>query len=309
MPSPKKGNKNIRVAVIGTCRARDLLHDSYSTKEERLSPKYKSLCDVVWYRFSSFTHTPLQAIQYYKIFRNGLKIPNDLQMLIFSKKLDEKNLAKISEVTDELLDSIDMYVIEISTRNNFECNGFYLNSNYTENNFIRSGGKTMLKWWRSVSKNSKNHSEVIEETIDEIKKDTPSLSKGIISILKNTKKFVQTPEELIVSLKELIKEINKPTIVVPIFNVPGNLIKSRSEISNLLLKHSSTIGYNFYDPTGVLNKVGREKALASNGTDINHYSEKFHHEVGKEFVSFVNKAYENNLKNDKILIEKFENNN
>jgi hypothetical protein len=233
----------------------------------------------------------------------GLDIPKEHQLLAFNSEVSQEASDKISTFARNEFLTVDMFVIEISTRTLFSCDGVFFNSNYLEHNLVRSGGRPLLNWWRSVSKRSDNHQEMVEETVKVLRESDQPPTEEMISIIRNTRKQVQSPEELVGSIQALVDELEVPIVIVPVFNVPENPIRKRTDLMRILVAHAPTVGYHVYDSTHLIEEVGSKAALLSNGADVNHYNESFHHTLVKEFAPFLHKAYHEHPPGTRPLIE------
>jgi len=270
---PDSLDRKIRVGVMGSCRARDMLVNIYKSEEAESSKGNSLPCETVTYNFGIFTHTPSQAIQYYKFLRSREEIMEELQPLFFWKPLVEAE-KQLNVYTQELLDSIDIMVVEARK-------------------FVKLGGKPLLKWWRSVSQGVGEVSqEIVEETLAALpSKDIPD-NENIRFIIKNLRKRIESKQEFSSSLEELIEVVNVPVIVLPHFDIPDSPIVGRHKLRQYIDELSKDIGYHVYDTTPLIAEYGREASLAGGGTSVNHYSHSFHHTLLNNFRPFLHEVYD-----------------
>lgn len=278
--------------MVGSCRVRDILFNAYPDEEEKKSVTRGSFFKTVWYGFSSFSHTTLQAIQYINYFRGADLPPAHIQPMIFDRVLNDSALKGIDEVRDKHLNDVDVFVIEISTLNCFSCGEHYFNQSYLERNLVRPNGKPMLAWLRSLSKEGETHSEIINETLDKIRDGKTELTDGLEEMVRGTQMNVMSYEELKSSFQDIACLLGVPCVFVPPFNTPETPIKKKLELTRLIAELSKDIGFSVFDTTGVVESAGRENALAGNGADVNHYAVGFHKTLIKEFVPFLKEAYQ-----------------
>lgn len=306
IPRSTDSDDHIRVGVIGSCRVRDLFIEAYKLDPKPAESFDAPECKKVWYKFSSFTHTPSQALQYYRFCSGQLAIPKSIQPLVFSREITPDINEALNTLTSEMLGSVDMFVVEVGTMKEFSALGFHINISYTELNLIRAGGKPLLKWWRSVSESNEDHALVVQQTLDALpSKDIPN-TEEMASVIKTGACHVLNSDQLADSINLLKSELDKPIMIVPAFNVPSEPTKQRTELIDSLYDLSSSVGYHFYDPTIVVAEVSREKALAGDGADKNHYQPGFHYTLLKSVVPFVRLAVASHEKNGKYEAVKYQ---
>ena len=289
---PKSANCSdvIRLGVIGSCRVRDIFTDAYKTDSESIERSKALTSKKIWHRFSAFTHTPMQTVQYFRFITGALEIPACLQPLIFNRELDSKHPKRMETLTPELIDSIDMFVAEVCTLNEFYTNLYQINISYTERNFIRAGGKPLLKWWRSVTRQSDDHESVVKETLDALPSKSVPDTVEVAELISNMKQRTMTYAQLASSIECLKSALPKPLLIVPIVNIPDAPAPDRSTLIDTLYSMSSTVGFHFYDPTRVAVAAGQENAFAGNGVDTLHFEPGFHYSLFKDVVPFVQEA-------------------
>ena len=289
---PENPERKVRVGVFGSCRARDMVVNLDNSAEGDKARENSFPCKRVAYNFSIFTHTPSQAKQYYHFLRNRNEFMEEIQPMIFSKPLSEAE-KQLKPYTPELLDSIEMFVVEACTLNNFTCNGIEVGSTYSEQKFVKSGGKPLLKWWRALTMGKGDITQdVIDETLAALpSKDIPD-NLNTRYIIQNLKKRVETKEEFHRSLTALADTLKVPMVVLPHFDIPGEPLVERHEMRSYIDEFAPIIGYNVYDTTALIGKYGREYALAGDGTSVNHYSHSFNHVLLNHFRPYLLELHE-----------------
>jgi len=306
IPKSSHNDDYIRVAVIGSCRARDLFTEAYKLDPKPPESKGAPECKTIWHRFSAFTHTASQALQYFRYVTSALDIAEELQPLVFQRVISPDIRAKLESLTPDILDSIDLFVAEVSTSTEVSVGNIHINISYTETNMVRAGGKPLLKWWRSVSASSQNHAEVIQETLNALPSKNIPDTDAMASIIKHTQHHTLSREELSSSITELKTAFGKPLMIVPVFNVPEAPSEARSELINTLYELSLELGYHFFDPTTVVAEAGCKTALKGGGVDINHYEQGFHYTLLKAVVPFLQQAVAEHNENGTFMSQRYE---
>ena len=297
---PDDLNRKIRVGVLGSCRARDLLVNMYKSEEATQAMGNSVPCEIVTYNFGIFTHTPRQAIQYYNFLKNRTDFMEEIQPLIFWKKLEDAQ-GQLKRYTAELLDSIELLVVEASTLNNFTCDGMEVNASYVEQQFIKVGGKPLLNWWRAVTtEDGEISQDIVNETISALPSKGIPDNENVRFILNNLRKRVETKEEFYDALTDLTKMTDKPLVVVPHFDLTDAPIEKRHPLRSYIKEFSSDLGYGIFDSTDLIGQHGREVALAGEGSSICHYSHSFHHVLLNNFRPFLHDFYEQQRSSDSV---------
>ncbi|MFK8077490.1 MAG: hypothetical protein AB8B84_12970 [Granulosicoccus sp.] len=290
IPKSESCSEVIRLGVIGSCRVRDIFTDAYKTDTGSIESGKAQTSDKIWHRFSAFTHTPMQTLQYFQFITGEIDIPVYMQPLIFNRELDSKHPKRMETLTSELIDSIDMFVAEVCTLNEFYTNSYQINISYTERNFIRAGGKPLLKWWRSVTRQSDDHKAVVKETLDALPSKSIPDTEEVAELIRSMKQRTMTDEQLASSIERLKTRLSKPLLIVPIVNIPDAPAQDRSSLIDKLYSMSATVGFHFYDPTRVAVAAGQENAFSGNGVDTLHFEPGFHYSLFNDVVPFVQEA-------------------
>ena len=128
---------SIRVGVIGTCRLDGPLKTLRNSERGQ----------IPW-AHSGFAHSIHDAAQWVAIIRGEKSIPEHLCPFIFGHPIHK--LVKGHGSTKNLLEgqflfeTIDVLVIELSTKNRVHIDDYDLNSNYLGTHLLRPGGLQLL---------------------------------------------------------------------------------------------------------------------------------------------------------------------
>ena len=265
----------IRVCAFGSCRLIGPLHASADL----------GLAKIIW-SAPSFGHHISQALQNFQIINGRKELPRHFEALAFLKTLDERGYENLQKGGVEL-NNIDIFIVELCTRNQFSCDGFQFNSDYIQEVLVRPGKMPMLKWWRSLNTGTENHLKTTEITLNSIEPSTIFEHGQISDLLNKMQMDVKSDSELKSEINNFIAETEKPLIMVPIFNFPSLPDPNRFELFDMLERNRLSSNFHIFDPTFYINEVGIENALASSGNDINHYESKFQNNLAREFINFI----------------------
>lgn len=268
-------NEPIRAGGVGTCRLRDIIVDM--RPEVLADPQVPEGLHtaLAWRGFNAFTHTAPQACQYHKIFNSDTELPAFIEPLVYNRPLVPRDIKKIASAGQDFLSTIDVYFIEIATLNLFSWNGFYFNQNYLERNLVKAGGKPMLKWLRSLSQETDDHEDNIAEIIDALPLGDLENNEDNRSLIRGLKKIVQTREDLVESLKNFRSQVGCPVVAVTPFVLEGDN-ERRVEFAEDVESAAIEAGCMTYNVGNLIDRIGREKVLAGDGADVNHFEPGIH---------------------------------
>jgi len=289
MPCTSRDSGRLRVGVIGSCRARDTFYEAYQLDPALRSSAGAPECPLVWYRYSAFTHTLPQALQYHRIVSGDLEIPEDLQPCILFNRMSDGIRKRLSSLTPELTDSIDLYAVEVSTFGELVVGDYSLHASYVEPKLVRAGGKPLLNWWRSVSTNGDAHAEVVAATLAALPSREIEDNATNRWIIEEGRLVEQSDEAAGASLRALRQRLDRPLLLMPAFNTPTKFSQARATMIERLDRLATTEGCHFFDPTSVVAAAGHEVALKG-GVDTMHYAKGFHYSLLKAVVPFLDEA-------------------
>ena len=305
IPRSEGSDKLLRIGVIGSCRARDLFYEAYKLDPKPPESIGAPECSLVWYRFSAFTHSILQALQYQRFVSGRLEIPAELQPFLLFYSVTPAVQKRLSTLTAQLINSIDLYVVELSTLSDFSVGQYSFNSSYAETNLVRAGGKPLLKWWRSAANPENDHQAIVQETLNALPSKNIQDTEVMRSVIAKGKWHTQSLDESAASLCLLMNELGKPIVIVPACNTPDAPSENREKLIDNLEKLSVQEGCHFFDPTLVIADAGQINALKG-GVDTMHYEQGFHYSLLKAVVPFLQQAVSLHKQTGEFSVQRYE---
>ena len=271
----KDGQKNLTVAVIGTCRLDRPINELVSTDQAK----------ILW-DHSGFSHSIQDALQWISLLNQETAIPSELEMLIYGQSSNQLSVTETKEYFangKKFLDSADICVIEVSTKNRVHTNDFDLNSDYLTNNFVRPGGLPVLDWWSKICQggvHSVEELDLLQNSNSELEKAFPNFLNIILSQCRRT---IGTNIDVLNGIKLLKEKIPKCECVIIANPDPLNM----NLASFLAHESNENHTFRFLDPNSLIKNFELSNVFKGEGTDFNHYNESFELTMGEYLRDFI----------------------
>jgi hypothetical protein len=270
-PAGVLGDREVRVALIGSCRL--------------LGPFDRS--SFLDFFITGYTHTLSEGIQKYKWMASKLSLPTEVSPYIFDQQQPKQN----SEWS-EFCNNLDIVLFEISSLQEICYENYKFQLNYFYRNFVSHYGSSLSNWYRNLSLCK----EITAEDLDEIKSHFVNLSQIEINFVTNIllKTHLRTTNSL--DLIALFEE-NRPLFPARakfgfvthfLFNSGvAPLLQARAKLINEVKNAAEVLRIDVYDPSNFILKHDSEIVLAKNGKDVNHYSQDFYPNIYAEYQNFL----------------------
>ena len=270
------GNPSIRVGVIGTCR---------------LDGPLKTLRDsergqIIWFH-SGFAHSIHDAAQWVSIMRGEKSIPEHLCPFIFGHPIHKlvagngsaQNLLK----GRSLFGTIDVLVIELSTKNRVHIDDYDLNSNYLGKYLLRPGGIQMLDWWSAVCRGERPSPEELELLVESASELDILSSEHLRTMVSQCRRTVDVEQVVVESINEIQDVL--PNVEIVIFSNPD---PANTDFKSYLADvASSTNLFRFLDPNSLIEDMDSSEVFKGEGKDLNHYEDSFSPIMAEHIRSFI----------------------
>ena len=272
----KNGTPSIRVGVIGTCR---------------LDAPLKTLLDSergqILLFHSGFAHSIHDAAQWVDIIRGEKSIPEHLCPFIFGHPIEKlfegggsaQNLLE----GRSLFGTIDVLVIELSTKNRVHIDDYDINSNYLGTHLLRPGGIQMLDWWSAVCRDERLLPEELELLVESVAELDIISSEHLRTMVSQCRRTIDA-NHLVV---ESISQINDilPNVEIVIISNPDPM---NAELASYLADTaSSTKMFRFLDPNSLIGDMEPSEVFKGGGKDLNHYKDSFSPIMAEHIRHFI----------------------
>jgi tetratricopeptide (TPR) repeat protein len=255
--------KTARIGVIGSCRVHGPIKALVAGGRAR----------AVAFPFNTYTHSPQDALQYLRFCQGQMVLPPALEPLVFGRA----GMRYPALGFMQLVAGLDLIIAEVSSQTRLTAAGFEMQQNYFATNFVRSGGKPYLDWWRSVVRQDIGQQAVAAHLIE---------SEQVTDLWK--REVIQTAAlneidetEFEAAMSTLVGAHAARWLFVSHFNFSAEKpVASRDRNIALLGKYAARAGVGFFDPSPFVIEAGAKAALKGGGKDTYHYDPAFEPVMG-----------------------------
>jgi hypothetical protein len=284
-----RGGSAERVGIVGSCRLLAPMHAAVRDNRGRL---FRHIC-------RSYTYSAAEARQHLAVCRGELVVPESLTRYILGKLYRPP----LSNEWIRAVRSCDTFLVEISTFEDLLSDEFVFNMLGISSHLVRGNGPGILKWYRDLSPQPSSMTTVaIAEK--SLKDRGIEVTETIHDIICSLRRCVMDESSFGQALRTIVFDPTKRWIFVPVFDVsedPKLSIPARAALRNVLRREAAAGGYEFFDPTPIITKAGRQAALEGDGVQPIHYARSFEPTMGGALCHFIarggRRAAENKTRN------------
>jgi hypothetical protein len=278
LPSLEVSGRPAVIAAFGSCR----LYEPFLS----VFPEFGF--NMVYGQFSPFTYSAGEAWQYIEFCRGSVDFPEWQWPYIFSDIRTTKPPAALQDAVNRA----DVFLIEISTLDQLNCDGRFFNWNELGLRFVRGQDESHFGWWREVSDRTTRRAspETIERVVEadtKLGKEPPSEFHAFLSGMR-----FETLEAPL--LEQYIKKITfmsgKKWIFVSHLNIAlhgPQMLPDRKIVLDTLRNVAGGLGHTIFDPTPTLVEYGYKRGLQGDGADTHHYNPEFRPVLGRVFLDCI----------------------
>jgi hypothetical protein len=262
--------RQLRVAVHGSCR----VHDPF----EALAAAGKLM--KVWANHLAVSYTFGEACQALQWNLGERAIPAELLPFIVD---DPTRLPAIEPQQRRVLESVDVFIVEISELRQIRYRDFFFQIQVFMRNFVSRHGAALLPWYRLFSTGRPATKDVIQEALGRLAHLDAEERAFVESILVETQLAAIDPESAKRAIATLAATCDARWLFVSHFVVPGmsgTLMLDRAKLQEILRAATAACNVDFFDPSQMVGRYGRATALANAGADIYHYNPDFQSMIG-----------------------------
>lgn len=263
-----------RIAVIGSCR----VHDPFET----LADKGRAV--RVWANASSATHTFGEARQIVRYTRGEIDIPEPLRPFIFHPPEPPPR----SATEKRILETVDAVFVEVSELRQISHDPYYFQANFFYRDFVSKYGGPLLPWYRAFSLGQQIGDDIVAAALEKLADRGVDERAMIERVLRHTRLTSPDPQSAAAMLDDIVFDRSKQWTLVSHFVVPGlagTQMRDRAQLIDVVRQAAALRGISMFDPSVILERHGREVALAADGRDIYHYNKVIYEEVANDLLS------------------------
>jgi len=263
------------VGVVGSCR----LHDPLTLLEARRACLRRFIDRAV-------THTVASALQNFDIIA-GATPPEVLRPLI----LEDGELVLPPKGDGEgLLASVDTFLVEVSDAQLFRCGDWLLQSDLLFRNLVKRHARALFAWYRQLTVDGRADAAVVKDAVEALKAEEVGGLDELTEVLRHTRLERQEPEDIAAEVRALAESRLARWIFVSHFAVEGDdgaLMQTRRSLIAGVRDGAAAAGAEFFDPSILVTRFGREAALAGDGADLFEYAEAFRPTVARALLALL----------------------
>jgi hypothetical protein len=261
--------RGARVAAIGSCRVTDPL--------EKLVEVGRAV--RLWANVSYTPHTLREAQQAIRFARGEVDIPARFRPFIFHPP----EQAEAHPDDRRLLETVDAFLVEACDRFHLRHGSHYFQVNHFIIGFVSKYGAALLPWYRALSLGRPITDAIVASALEELADRSAGERAFIETVLRHTRLEPIDVAGATAALGDVVFDRRKKWVVVSHFAVPGmsgTQMKDRRALAEILRQAATRHGVTMFDPSVMLERLGRASVLASGGRDIHHYDPDFIEGVG-----------------------------
>lgn len=253
----------LRIAVHGSCRVHDPFEELASNGE----------LIKVWANNYAVSYTLAEAHQMLCFSIGESEIPTHLLPFIFD---DARNAFTPNGWPRDVIKDVDVFVVEASELRQVRYREFFFQIQVFMRNFVSKYGAALLPWYRAFSLGQPISEEIVSDALAGL---PSSVCREDRAVIESVLREVRLEEVSLGTTKQLIEKLKANAvdkwIFVSHFQVPGlsgTLMADRGKLQEIMRQATAECGVDFFDPTEIVARYGRQRMLANNGADIYHYN-------------------------------------
>jgi hypothetical protein len=231
-------------------------------------------------------HTAPEALQSLKIVAGELSIPDALSPYIFETDCTPP----VDQVRDLMRTGIDVFVLEVSTDQQFCFGDYLLQQNFVARRLVQAHRGALLDWYRQVCRGQAPDEETVQTALENLRARDFEPTGEFIELLRGVRLRTQPIDEIAGALEEMMARFGGRWLVIGPFVTPGQdgaVMQDRRALNTRLAQAAQACGAVFHDPTELIVTHGAQTALDGGGADIYEYAPSFYPTVGEHLVMLV----------------------
>lgn len=248
------------ICPIGTCRIHTPLKRARTTHLVTLEKS----------RNYGFTHTAHEARQQLRFMRGEADIPERLRSIVFRHGIE-------AHLQDEMASEPDWYLVEVSSAKHITIDGFAVQVNYLYRRFddLFSDVERRLRFSELAERDSP---KALHEWL-EAQPQFARLSADSQALLKDVRITIDTKDDIQAALSEIVDMVGREKLTVTshvdALDEDGQRLPRRRRNVADVEAACDALDITFYNPTGLMQRLGQEDALKNEGRDLTHFTDKF----------------------------------
>jgi hypothetical protein len=265
---PLDGGGAVRAGVIGSCR----VYAPLGALARRGRARGRFLAGGM------FSYTAAEAIQELAFARRGLAIPDRFAPLAL-------NRARVGDLPARLaglIDSCDVYLVEISTLDHFACGDFCFNYPSIATRVVRGAGPGAMAWFRRLS-HTPSPPAIVAAALASMRAAGKVPDDATREILASLIRVRTEPQGLDAQVARIVDTRDRRWIFQPLFGLPERADggdRARTALRGHVAGAGAAPRAEFFDVTPLIARAGQAAALDGGGVNVVHFAPAFLPTVG-----------------------------
>ncbi|PRH87613.1 hypothetical protein C5L14_13540 [Labrys okinawensis] len=259
----------MKVFVLGSCRLHRPMEEIAATGR----------CSHYDGGSRAYLHSVGEAVQRLRWMRGELTIPDGMAPYVFSTE----RVPRLSANAQKEQAKADFLLVEIASEKELICDGIYLQLNYLHRHLLSPLGEGGKLWWKEMLQKRSISADTAQKVIASEQFAEAGFGEADARILRNARCELADENALRQGLIELRQLWGKPMAAVSHVGLPlqdGRVLQSREAFIARVKKIGGELGIPVFEPRGVIEAVGRTRALERQGADLDHYDPGFEQMYG-----------------------------
>ncbi|MDZ5452474.1 hypothetical protein [Labrys sp. ZIDIC5] len=259
----------MKVFVLGSCRLHRPMEEIAATGR----------CSHYDGGSRAYLHSVGEAVQRLRWMRGECQIPDGMAPYVFSTE----RVPRLSANAQKEQAKADFLLVEIASEKELICDGIYLQLNYLHRHLLSPLGDGGKLWWKEMLQKRCISAETAKKVIASEQFAEAGFGEADARILRDAYCEIADEDALRQGLIELKQLWGKPMAAVSHVGLPlqdGRVLQSREAFIARVKKIGAELGIPVFEPRGVIEAVGRTRALERQGADLDHYDPGFEQMYG-----------------------------
>ncbi|CAM5762038.1 hypothetical protein LMIY3S_00339 [Labrys miyagiensis] len=254
----------MNILVLGSCRVHRPMEEIAATGR----------CGYQDGGSRAYLHSVSEAVQRLLWIRGECHVPDEMAQYVFSTVTTPRLAANAAKE----LCKCDFLLVEVASEKELVCQGLYLQLNYLHRHLLSPLGDGGRTWWRELVTKGSASPATVNGLVTSEQFAEAGFGKADAAILRDTRCQTADKAALHEDLAQLKRLWGKPMAIVTHVGLPlqdGRILKSREAFILRVKETAQELDIPAFEPSGLIQQVGRTRALERQGADLDHYDPGF----------------------------------
>jgi hypothetical protein len=270
-PSAPQG-RGFRVWVQGSCRLNGPLWKAAGKGELRVIDE-----------LGPFSHTAAEALQITEMLLGERTAPPPLDEII----VDGGPMKSPARVRRSLGDGVDVTLLEICATYQIGLDGVAFSHTALTRQLVAPWRDALLPWFRELQANGAISTQTADAALARAAKRGATIDAPFERLIREMTLAHHSERDIVEAIAAIRRRLGGACVVmgsVELADVGGAIMTDRRERNHMVGAACAAAGAAFFDPSPLVARHGREKALAAGGANLYEWEPTFHPTVAQALV-------------------------